>query len=249
MRIRRVVVVLAVLASVVPLLAGRALAQGRPVVTEKILRASGKGWTFSFQYPQLSVPGALMGVRGIMGDYNRATEQLAQRQLAQFKKDVADYGPPPRELGDVKSTLDATCTVVTNHGVVSVRYEVFKIFAGAAHPASETITTNWLGGGPLITFSDLFASPATAMKTVSRLALADLKAQAKKEGYEIFSPEGAGPDAKNFEAFVIQKSGVMICFQASQVTAYAVGPLQVSIPWKTLKPLLKPEVWDAVSRI
>ena len=71
---------------------GAPAAQGQaPVVTPKELKQSDAtaGWEFSYRYPQLSVPGALMGVRGICEDFNQRMEQEARQSLEGFKKEVA----------------------------------------------------------------------------------------------------------------------------------------------------------------
>lgn len=248
MNIRRLAVLAALAAAVLLLTPPRAGAQP-PKVTQKVLRAGNKTYSFTFRYPELSVPGALMGVRGIMGDYNRAFRAIAERYLTNFKKDLADLGPPPAELKSAKSEVDGRYNVLVNRqGVFSVKWDVYHCFAGAAHPDTVVITSNWIGDRP-IHITDLFSDPKRGLQAVSEAARADLAKQFAKEQGMLSLEDGAGPDPKNYEAFGLRKQGLQIFFQRGQVAAGAAGNLTVLIAWNALKAQLKPEMWAAIEKI
>ena len=240
-------VVLALLAILVP----QRAAHARPLVKEQVLRAQGKGWTFTFRYPTLDQPGALMGVRGALADYNSQSRAIAEKALADFKRQMAELqqdSAPPR---GTTSTVDATYTVCTNSdaGLVSVRWFAYRMFAGGAHPDPQIITSNWPGGLPMWTIADLFTSPRDGLATLSREALAALRAKPGLRDRLSFTGEGLEPKAENFEAFIIRKHGLQLFFQRGQVAAGAVGSMDVIVKWNALRAVLKPEVASLVKRL
>lgn len=248
MNIRRLAVVAALAACVALLAPHRADAQ-TPTVTQKVLQASGKGWTFTFRYPELSVPSALMGVRGIMGDYNRALRAVADKYLTRYKKDLADLGPPPPELKSAKSEVDGQYNVLANRaGVFSVKWDVYHCFAAAAHPDTVVITSSWIGDRQ-VKITDLFIDPKQGLEKISTYAMTDLRRQLAKEPDMLSLPDGATPTAENYAAFGLRKPGLTVYFQRGQVAAGACGNLTVLVPWNVLKAHLKPEVWAAIQKV
>lgn len=246
--IRRFAVIAALATCIVLLGSHRAGAQ-TPVVTQKVMRVNGHGWTFVFRYPELSVPGALMGVRGIMGDYNRAFRAVADKYLARFKKDEADIVQPEERARGLKSVVDAKYTVLTNRqGLFSVKWDVYQFFARAAHPDTIVITSNWINDTP-VKLADLFVDSKAALKTISEYAKDDVRKQFATQLDMLDLTDGASPTAQNYESFGIRKQGLHIFFQRGQVAAGACGNISVSIPWQVLRAQLKPEVQAVIESL
>jgi hypothetical protein len=175
---------------------------------------------------------------------------VGQKLLSAFKSDIAEYGTPPAEFAKMKSVVDAKYQVVTNRGgVISVRWDAYQMMAGAAHPVTREITANWLSNVGFVTVPDLFKPGSDGLQRLSRSALAQLQAKAKKGGYELISTEGASPKADNFTAFALTRGGVRIYFQYAQVAPGVAGNLDVEVPWSALKPALKPLIWKQISAL
>ena len=212
-----------------------------------------KAWVFTWRYPQLEAPGALMGVRGALGDVNLVLRAQGERALAAFKRDVAELESPGTELEGAKHTLDATYSIqhlpvlgggarqrtdeAPGDDLLSVTWEVYRMMAGAAHPYTEVVALNLLSGGKVLRLRDLFLPGQGGLDTLSRLALEHLRKQGARRGFIISCPAGAAAKEECFEDFVPKREGLRVYFQRGQVTAGVVGNLEVTIPWRDLRSL------------
>lgn len=243
---QRWIVALSVVIAVVLWSPRATFADQKVVDSPQVLSRSGPTWNFTFRYPMVSVPGALMGVSGNMHDVSAACKQTALQALAAFQKDVADYGPPPPAFKNMKSVCDAKYYFMSKGAVISVKWEAYQMFAGGAHPVTMVITKTFLGGGEAVKIDDLFTNPTHGLALISVNARRQLEAQGKKMGFDLISLDGVSAKAENFAAFGITRSGLKIFFQYAQVGPGAAGDLTVTIPWSTLKSELKPEVWHDI---
>lgn len=222
-------------------------AQSKPVVTSQAVQEKGASWDFTFRYPNVTVPGSLMGVSAMMRDFNTHMQQDAASSLTAFKAEVADWlKDAANQPQDARSTRDVKYTVLTaTTGAISVKFDQYQMMAGAAHPVTTVVTRNFLWGG-FVPLSALFTPQSKWLETVSRLVGDDLRKQAKAKSFALMTPQGFGPDEKNFEAFGITRHALNIYLQRDQVAAGYVGNLQVSLPWSALSSTLRPNVRDLI---
>src|SRR5437899_2975685 len=126
-----------------------------PVVTQHVLRQEDPrgAWQFLYRYPQIRVPGALMGVHAIVRDFNQKMKEQTERSLAQFRKEVVEYtSDTPVKT---KSQLSVRYEAVTRTpALLAFKFTQFEYFRGAAHPLESVFTRNFTMRGNLIKLDD-----------------------------------------------------------------------------------------------
>lgn len=213
-----------------------------PTVTQKTLKQTGpkRSWTFSYKYPTIAVPGALMGVQGICRDFNQRMEKEANQSLAAFKQQVAENG---KVLSPVKTGSERGVTysvAARTQNLVAVKFTQFEYMRGAAHPTTTSFTRNFAMQGRFLSLKDVFKPGSKYLETISTFVGKDLNAQAKAKKFEIFSPQGFAPRIENFSNFLITRGGLTVLFDPAEIAAYAVGPLTSTVPWTALDADLSP---------
>ena len=198
------------------------------------------------QYPQLSG-----GSNPNFEKFNQAVRGLVTRRIAEFKKNMtppAGEEPPAEGTTEAAGGSDLTVAyqiALARDDLISVAFDVGSFYQGAAHPSAYSDVLNYdLRNGRQLKLSDLFKPGANYLQVLSSYTIADLKKQSKEKGNPLSNDEiqtGAGPVAKNFEHWTINRNGVGINFDAYQVGPYAAGPWSVVVPYSTLKDLINPD--------
>jgi hypothetical protein len=118
-------------------------------------------------------------------------------------------------------------------------------YEGGAHPNTAFQTMNFLMPDGWQVYPQEIFTP-DALKTISRLATADLKKQLKPdEGFDAdMIKNGAGPDWDNFVDFTILPDALDIQYPPYAVAPYVAGPQETKIPLSALKTFLRPD-WRA----
>jgi hypothetical protein len=233
---RRLPVLAIVTAAVIGGIAPATAAQ-RPVVTQKVLRQGDpKGaWQFSYKYPQISVPGALMGVRGICQDFNQQMRKEADQSLKEFREEVAKNASSPVPI-KAKSQKSVDYVVVTRRpGLQAYKFTQFEYLRGQAHPLTTVFTRNFDMRGQFVKLPDLFAPDSHYLEKIASVAKSQLTAQANKKQFKIIEPKGYAANAENFQNFVITGRGLEIIFNPYQVAPGYVGILSATVPWSALQ--------------
>lgn len=215
----------------------------RPVLTKQVLKQNDpRGqWQFSYQYPKLSVPGALTGVNGICQDFNQRQQQQAQQSLKAFKQAVAENAALPAAV-KAKSERTVTYEVVTRTpGLVALRFTEFQYLRGQAHPSTTLATVNFSLQDEFLKLEQLFQPNSGYLEKLSAAVGKQLRAQAAKKQFEIIAPEEFAPRAANFQGFLITASGLTLLFNPAVVAPYAAGPLSATVPWSVLEGTLSPQ--------
>lgn len=194
------------------------------------------------QYPQLTG-----GNNPNFEKFNQAVRVPVTKRIAGFRKDMApEAGAEPPLEGSMRSDLSIGYTVVlAQDDLVSIKFDVYSYFQGAAHPNSFSETINFdLKNGKQIKLSDLFKPGVKYLQAMANYCIADLKKQSQEKKLELPADQiadGAAPKATNYESWTITKAGVGINFDPYQVGPYAVGPQFVLVPYSTLKDLINPD--------
>jgi hypothetical protein len=189
--------------------------------------------------------------------FNQAARGLVMRKVAEFKKEMA---PPPSEAeatpdstgGAADESLGSDITVgytvtLAKDDLISLEFTVSSYSAGAAHPNSYTDVLNFdLKNGKTLKLADLFLPGSKYLQTIATYCIEALKKQAKEHG-DYFTTDddwikrGAGADPANYRNWTITRKGLGITFDPYQVAAYAAGPQHVTVPYSTLKDIIKPD--------
>ena len=170
------------------------------------------------------------------------TAGWAENEVAQFRDEAAGND------GDgaySAYSLDITFEVARNDDKVFAVVFSESTYEGGAHPNGFFNTMNFLmPDGWRVYLQEIFTPDA--LKTISRLATADLKKQLKPDqGFDAdMIKTGAGPDWGNFADFTILPDVLDIQYANYAVAPYVAGPQETKIPLSALKPFFRPD-WRA----
>jgi hypothetical protein len=195
-------------------------------------------------YPQLT--GA--GPAGIE-KFNQLVRTVVSGKVADFKKEMVPESDE-EATADSESTTGSDFNIgysvaMAKDDLISLNFNVGSYYAGAAHPNSYSETFNFdLKNGKTIKLADLFNPGSKYLQAISAYAIQDLKKQSKAQGDNSMLDDdwiqrGAGADAKNYQSWTISKTGLGITFDAYQVAPYAAGPQEVTVPYATLKDIIR----------
>jgi hypothetical protein len=166
----------------------------------------------------------------------------AKQEVTQFKDEAPD-GADSDAGGDY--FLDIGFDVARNDDKVFAVVFTESTYEGGAHPNSFFNTMNFLmPDGWQVYLQEIFTP--NALKTISRLATADLKKQLKPDqGFDAdMIKSGAGPDWSNFADFTILPNALDIRYAPYAVAPYVAGPQETKIPLSALKAYFRPD-WRA----
>ena len=105
-------------------------------------------------------------------------------------------------------------------------------YTGGAHPNSTTYGFNFNRlTSKELTLDDALGLIDLTIEEVSAQTAEQLKAKLDT----VFFPDGAPPDPKNYQNFIVGPDKVTFIFQAYQVGPYAAGPQEVSFPMKSTR--------------
>ncbi len=197
-------------------------------VTDKTITDTTKPFSIDITYPQISGQDAL----------NQKITDIVNNEIATFKKnsldndaavkatDPAGYAKYPREY-DLKISYDKG---EVDSSVASIILNVYN-FEGGAHGANYFIPVNYdIKNQKDIALADLFAGNPNYIKTISDYCIKDLTAQIQKSAGSLqgtWLADGAGPNADNFQVFLINKDSITFYFAQYQVGPYALGDFKV----------------------
>lgn len=164
-----------------------------------------------------------------------------KEQFEEFEKNMQDW----ESVDDMESTEEMSAsTHYMDKELLSVYAGGSSYFSGAAHPNHNSSTQLWnLVNQTQIPVNELFEPNASWEKKLSKWVIEDIKQQFGKD-WELDDAsvkEGAGPDAKNFQRFLVSDKGLEILFDPYEVGPYAMGSVSVTLPWKKLKGIVNTE--------
>lgn len=196
-----------------------------------------KRYKIDVSYPAL--PAAVTGANA----FNALAEKRVRPAIEAFRENV----PAGEDLpdGDAMSALDIGYDIAfASPRLLSVQFSFYEYMAGAAHgnPASGSLHVD-LARGRALAAGDVFAAGRGWERALADHALADLRRQAKADGFELF--DGAAdtlPDiVGNLDNWRLESDQALIVFDPYAVAAYAAGRREVAVPYALLKPYLKPD--------
>jgi hypothetical protein len=184
-------------------------------ITKQTIKEETDRYAINLSYPQTGIAAA-----------DTQIKKMVDAEVSDIKKWSNDAkGAPPSAAG--KYTLDGGFdTSLAGPDIVSIRQSV-ATYTGGAHGAHHVIGLNYDKNGKALTLDDALAMTKLTLSQLSTQVTQELKA---KLGRDFLFPEGAAPDRKNFETFLISPDKVTFVFQEYQVAPYVAGMQQVSVP-------------------
>lgn len=202
-----------------------------------------KAYEIHALYPQMKKPkGALMGVSGMVMDFNTPIEKIINTRTAEFKAAIA--GITTLKKGQKSSLSIGYQTIIDSKNIYSVKLETFSEAEFAAHPNTFYDCYNfdyvkWTA----FALKDIFLESSPYLNYISDYCRADLKNQAR-EGWDAETDaeidKGASADAENFKTYNISQNSLEITFQYYQVGPRIIGAPVVSIPFDSIKTMINP---------
>lgn len=211
------------------------------IETKKIQETSSEeNYEIDAEYPSMSGAGSLRDHR-INTDIEKEINQI----ISNFKRDKAEFETLISENGGANSIITApTYTLDTSFespkpakNIFGIAIYVSSYMASAAHPNNYLLTINYdLDTGFPIELSDLFISDVDYLTILSEKSRGILYKQFAKDLSLMKNQIDAGtsPEEINFESFLATSNGLKILFNPYQVGPYALGTVEISIPWENL---------------
>lgn len=219
------------------------LAPAGPIETEskEIAESSSEdNYAIKVKYPAISSGSELRDHR-----INTDLEKQAQKIISDFKKDKAEFETLTSSNGDIPVlvttpySLDSSFVTTKNtKNIFGVAFYVSSYMAGAAHPNNYLITANYdLTTGLPIDIADIFVDDSDYLTVLSEKSREILYKQLAKDLPYIQDQIDAGTNPKliNFEAFLVEQTGLRILFSPYQIGPYALGSVEITIPWSELE--------------
>lgn len=160
------------------------------------------------------------------------------------RKLATDFAAEATEAGETRPwSSELSFEIPRNDGkVLSIVFSHYT-YTGGAHPNSSYRTFHFLlPDGYRADIAELF-SPR-GIRRISDISISQLRQEmAGPDGMSDtdWIKRGAGPNARNFENFVLTPNELTVLFDAYQVAAYAAGPQEVKIPLSQLRDALRPD--------
>ena len=203
------------------------------ITTQAIVEASDTPkYEIDVQYPILE-----WGGDSRVDAFNEAAQTIASEEARLFKEGTQVTIDDPYAK-DMLSTLKmAYTTTYSEHGLVSVLFNVGYYMAGAAHPGyyAHTLTYD-VNGGKQLALDDIFQPGSNYLEPLSQYCIEELR---KRDVLQW--EDGALPKSENYRNWNLTPDGLMITFDEYQVASHAAGPQTVIVPYTEIQALLAPE--------
>jgi uncharacterized protein YecT (DUF1311 family) len=163
-------------------------------------------------------------------------ETWAKAAAADFRTLTDDMGGTPGPWN-----IEAGFEIARNDDQMFAVVFTESGYTGGAHGYATTRTFNFLRPeGTEVELPELVTP--RGMKIISDISIAQVtKARSGPEGMtdSDWIKRGAGPNARNYRAFVLTPTALNVFFDAYQVAAYAAGPQEAHIPLSAIKAELR----------
>ena len=196
-------------------------------------------YEISVEYPQItgsSTPG--------VEKFNQQSKSLATGLVAEFRKSMTEWERVEGSTGGSDFGMGYTIGIARDD-LISVGFDIGSYYQGAAHPNSYSRVINFdLKNGKPLRLSDLFQPGSKYLQTIAAYCIKDLQKQSKAKDDMLDDnsiQEGAGPNVKNYQSWMVTKKGLAVQFDSYQVGPYVAGPQFVLVPYSALKDIIKPD--------
>jgi hypothetical protein len=172
---------------------------------------------------------------------NKIFQDYAENLVKEFKTEIAGINDIPT---DQKSELRMDYDILQlSRQMISLKFNVSNYTAGAAHPNSfvHAITYDLVSDKAIAGLEDIFESEKDYLKVLSDLSRENLKGTFADDFASVRATveEGTLPEQKNFSEFGIARGTFNLYFNPYQVAPYAVGVVEVKIPYDQLHEILR----------
>jgi hypothetical protein len=168
-------------------------------------------------------------------------QQLAKAFFAERAEVAAEFG------NEVPWTMDRRVGVAGKLGNLLSLEFMESSYMGGAHPNSYSIyKVIDLSTGQVVTLYDLL--DRSKKPSLDRIRMEQLEKDKKADGSEedwksYFFEDSFLPNGNFFknDNFKLGPAGISFYYNSYEIAAYAFGPTEITIPLKTIQPLVRPE--------
>ncbi len=187
------------------------------------------------RYPRLS-PDSVAAVARV----NRAIEDSVAALVARARPNLNDFtGDPETDrwiTGEVSGSYGPT---LLQGDLLSTRLDAY-VYTGGAHGTTVGVPLNFdLRTGRAVRLGELFRPGTAYLDTLAALATARLAAA--RGGTEWMFEERVPPTAGVLSAFTLGPDSLTVFFPPYAIAQYAMGPSEVSLPYRRLARVLDSE--------
>ncbi|MBP6011464.1 MAG: DUF3298 domain-containing protein [Alphaproteobacteria bacterium] len=205
-----------------------AAAQAAPAGPQKMaIKEEKKQYVLDVSYPRFG-----------FAPIDRQIEAWAQDLAREFRETAKESAGEPQPW-----SAEISYEVPRNDAVMATVLFTYYSYTGGAHPNSTFETFNFFkSDGMKADLAEIFT--LRGIQRISDISIARLKQDlGGPDGMSDMDwiKKGAGPNARNFAAYVLMPGELVIYFDPYQVAAYAAGPQEVHIPLSRLKDVMRPD--------
>ncbi len=167
--------------------------------------------------------------------FNQAVRSMVVHEMDEFKQGFVKFDLPP-EMANYRSFMWIGYDVpLLTEELVSIRFSVDYMVAGAAHPNHHFRVFNYdLKHDEPISPDETLMNSTKMLNFLSEACLKSLN----KPDFPLF-PEGLTPRYENFKNWNLTRTGLRISFDPYMVAPYAAGPQEVIIPYADIKEMIR----------
>lgn len=199
---------------------------------KKVFKEKGDQYSIKAEYPRL----VNYKDKKSQEKFNAEIKKYIDNQAKGFKKfyKKAKASTPKFRL---PWNLDIAYKVkYQKNDIICVVMKGGEFTAGAhATPLFYTLTFDLKSGGK-VELKDLFKPKSKYLDLISKYCIDQL---IKREHADVkWIKEGAKPEAKNYQCFILTDKGILVLFPSYQVACYAAGVQKVLVPYEKLNEML-----------
>ena len=174
-------------------------------------------------------------------DFNVKVKEIIDEELTAFKKSAQDNDNAIKETDPESYTsypreYNLTITYMKGQAdqeMVSTLFGIYK-YEGGAHGINYFAALNYdVQNKKKLTLADVFKGNSNYLQEVSDFTKQELEKQMQEKLGSLegtWVQDGAGPQAENFSAFLVNKDNITFYFAPYQVAPYAAGNFEVVMP-------------------
>ncbi len=207
------------------------------VLNDKKITEDTITYKINLVYPQVSG----ISEKKTQEKINKIFEEYAQNLVKEFQAEIITINDIP--VGQKSEIFMDYDILQLSRQMISFKFNISNYTAGAAHPNSfvHAITYDVINDKPVSGLEDVFDSEKDYLKVLSDLSRENMKAQFGTQFDSLRSSieEGTTSNQENFSQFGIARGTFNLYFNPYQVAPYAVGVVEVKIPYDQLDEILR----------
>lgn len=174
----------------------------------------------------------------LAGNINMLMKEIAESNISAFKQRVAEWGDMDLDTGS-SNGLWFWYKPIQLDDIVSIKFYMSDYYAGAAHPNHYTASFNYdMQQDREMTIEDIFSvSEEDYVTVLDPIVRLKLEQELEQMGAEGFLDEDKALVSKD-STINISSEGLMFTFDPYEVAPYAVGMLEVSVPFEDILGIL-----------